>query len=45
MIQSAEVVTPTSNEELVSYLGDSSPRTILLTQEFDFTGSTVSGSG
>lgn len=45
MIQSAEVVTPTTNEELVSYLGDSSPRVILLSKTFDFTGSSVSGSG
>lgn len=43
--QSAAAVTPTTNEELVSYLGDSSPRTIVLTKTFDFTGSTVSGSG
>ena len=42
---SAAAVTPTTNEELVSYLGDSSPRTIVLTKTFDFTGSTVSGSG
>jgi len=45
IFQSAEVVTPTSNEELVSYLGDSSPRVILLSKTFDFTGSSVSGSG
>jgi hypothetical protein len=42
---SAAAVTPTTNEELVSYLGDSNPRTIVLTKTFDFTGSTVSGSG
>ena len=42
---SAAAVTPATNEELVSYLGDSSPRTIVLTKTFDFTGSTVSGSG
>ena len=42
---SAAAVTPATNEELVSYLGDSNPRTIVLTKTFDFTGSTVSGSG
>lgn len=44
---SATPVYPTTNEELVSYLGDSSPRVIILTKTFDFRGSegTVSGTG
>ncbi|OLN97956.1 putative pectin lyase A 1 [Colletotrichum chlorophyti] len=36
---SASPVTPTTNEELVSYLGDSEPRVILLTKTFEFTDS------
>ncbi|OLN95691.1 putative pectin lyase A 2 [Colletotrichum chlorophyti] len=36
---SAAPVTPTTNEELVKYLGDSQPRVILLTKTFDFTNS------
>jgi pectin lyase len=35
----AAAVTPTSTDELVSYLGDSQPRVIILNQEFDFTDS------
>jgi pectin lyase len=44
---SATPVYPTTNAELVSYLGDSSARVIVLTKTFDFTGSegTVSGTG
>ncbi|KXH43416.1 pectin lyase [Colletotrichum simmondsii] len=34
---SATAVTPTTNDELVSYLGDSSARVIVLTKTFDFT--------
>ncbi|KAI0018051.1 putative pectin lyase [Xylariomycetidae sp. FL0641] len=43
----AEPVYPTSTDELISYLGDSSPRVIVLNQEFDFTGTegTETGSG
>lgn len=36
---SGSTVTPTTTAELVSYLGDSSARVILLTKTFDFTGS------
>ncbi|KAI0471704.1 pectate lyase a [Xylariaceae sp. FL0804] len=35
---SATAVYPTTNAELVSYLGDSSARVIVLTKTFDFTG-------
>jgi pectin lyase len=35
---SATAVYPTTNAELVSYLGDSSARVIILTKTFDFTG-------
>ncbi|KAI8623680.1 polysaccharide lyase family 1 protein [Xylariaceae sp. FL1651] len=35
---SASPVYPTTTAELVSYLGDSSPRVIILTKTFDFTG-------
>jgi len=44
---SASPVYPTTNEELVSYLGDSSPRVIILTKTFDFRGTegTASGTG
>lgn len=35
---SATPVYPSSNDELVSYLGDSSPRVIVLQSTFDFTG-------
>ncbi|OQN98693.1 putative pectin lyase B [Cryoendolithus antarcticus] len=44
---SATAVYPKSNAELVSYLGDSSARVIVLQQTFDFTGTegTASGSG
>lgn len=43
----ASPVYPQSNAELVSYLGDSSARVIVLTKTFDFTGSqgTASGTG
>ncbi|RYP11340.1 hypothetical protein DL764_000158 [Monosporascus ibericus] len=34
----AAAVTPTTTDELVSYLGDDSPRVIILDREFDFTG-------
>lgn len=34
----AAAVYPTTNDELVSYLGDSSARVIILTKTFDFTG-------
>ncbi|KAJ6781459.1 hypothetical protein PWT90_05218 [Aphanocladium album] len=36
---SAKPVTPSSLAELVSFLGDASPRVIHLTKTFDFTGS------
>ncbi|KAL4949472.1 pectin lyase fold/virulence factor [Aspergillus filifer] len=36
---SATAVYPDTIDELVSYLGDSSPRVIILTKTFDFTGS------
>ncbi|KAL4936169.1 hypothetical protein BDV06DRAFT_216881 [Aspergillus oleicola] len=36
---SATAVYPDTISELVSYLGDSSPRVIILTKTFDFTGS------
>ncbi|KAM0717609.1 hypothetical protein Q7P37_007461 [Cladosporium fusiforme] len=44
---SASPVYPKSNAELVSYLGDSSSRVIVLQKTFDFTGTegTTSGSG
>lgn len=35
---SAAAVYPTTTAELVSYLGDSSPRVIVLTKTFDFRG-------
>ncbi|KAE8167400.1 putative pectin lyase A [Aspergillus tamarii] len=35
---SATAVYPTTTDELVSYLGDSSPRVIVLDRTFDFTG-------
>ncbi|KAI0509329.1 pectin lyase fold/virulence factor [Xylaria bambusicola] len=35
---SAALVYPTTNAELVSYLGDCSPRVIILTKTFDFRG-------
>ncbi|THY57800.1 pecyin lyase 2 [Aureobasidium pullulans] len=40
-------VYPSTNDELVSYLGDSSPRVIVLTKTFDFTGTegTTTSSG
>ncbi|KGO78201.1 Pectin lyase fold/virulence factor [Penicillium italicum] len=43
----AAPVYPSTTAELVSYLGDSSPRVIVLTKTFDFTGSegTTSGTG
>lgn len=34
----AAAVTPTTTDELVKYLGDSSPRVIVLDREFDFRG-------
>ncbi|KAI3341845.1 pectin lyase fold/virulence factor [Ustulina deusta] len=44
---SATPVYPTTTEELVSYLGDSSARVIILNKTFDFRGTegTVSGTG
>lgn len=36
---SAARVTPSTNAQLVSYLGDSTARVIVLTKTFDFTGS------
>lgn len=43
----ATPVYPTTNAELISYLGDSSPRVIILQQTFDFTGTagTTTGTG
>lgn len=40
-------VYPSTTDELVSYLGDSSPRVIVLTKTFDFTGTqgTTTSSG
>lgn len=40
---SAAAATPTSNAQLVSWLGDSTARVIVLTTTFDFTGTTTSG--
>ncbi|OJJ45081.1 hypothetical protein ASPZODRAFT_70393 [Penicilliopsis zonata CBS 506.65] len=44
---SAAAVTPTTTDELVSYLGDDEARVIVLTQTFDFTDSegTTTGTG
>ena len=44
---SASPVYPTTNAQLVSYLGDSSARVIVLQKTFDFTGTegTTSGTG
>ncbi|RMD42303.1 hypothetical protein DV735_g2833, partial [Chaetothyriales sp. CBS 134920] len=44
---SATAVYPTTNAELVSYLGDSSARVIILTKTFDFTSAegTTTGTG
>ncbi|KAI1077399.1 pectate lyase a [Whalleya microplaca] len=44
---SATPVYPQTTAELVSYLGDNSPRVIILTKTFDFTGTegSVTGSG
>lgn len=44
---SATAVYPSTTAELVSYLGDSSSRVIVLTKTFDFTGSegTTKGTG
>jgi pectin lyase len=44
---SAAPVYPTTTAQLISYLGDSSPRVIVLTKTFDFTGTEgkVTGSG
>jgi pectate lyase len=41
----ATAVTPTSNDELAKYLSDDEARTILITKEFDFTGTTATGPG
>jgi pectin lyase len=42
---SAKAVTPTTNEELASYLSDDTARVILLTKTFDFTGKTATDAG
>ena len=44
---SAAAVYPTTNDQLVSYLGDSSARVIVLQKTFDFTGTegTTTGKG
>jgi pectin lyase len=44
---SASAVYPTTNDQLVSYLGDSTTRVIVLQKSFDFTGTegTTSGTG
>ncbi|KAJ5199720.1 Pectin lyase fold/virulence factor [Penicillium cf. griseofulvum] len=42
---SATPVYPSTTAELVSYLGDSSPRVIILAKTFDFTGTEGTGSG
>ncbi|CAI7635290.1 unnamed protein product [Penicillium palitans] len=44
---SATPVYPSTTAELVSYLGDSSPRVIILSKTFDFTGTegTTTGTG
>jgi pectin lyase len=44
---SAAAVYPTTNDQLVSYLGDSTPRVIVLQKTFNFIGTegTTSGSG
>lgn len=39
---SAAAAVPTSNAQLVSWLGDSTARVILLESTFDFTGSATS---
>lgn len=41
----ANAVYPTTTDELVSYLTDSSPRVIVLQQTFDFTGETTTATG
>lgn len=43
----ATPVYPTTNDQLVSYLGDSSPRVIIISKTFDFTGTegTATSSG
>lgn len=40
---SATAATPTSNAELVSWLGDDVARVIVLDSTYDFTGSSVTG--
>ncbi|KAF1926605.1 polysaccharide lyase family 1 protein, partial [Didymella exigua CBS 183.55] len=42
---SAAAVTPSTAAELATYLSDDVARVILITKEFDFTGTTSSGSG
>ncbi|KAG8875922.1 hypothetical protein FRB97_004628 [Tulasnella sp. 331] len=42
---SATAATPTSNAQLVSWLGDSTARVIVLTTMFDFTGTATSAAG
>ncbi|KAG8990709.1 hypothetical protein FRB94_013164 [Tulasnella sp. JGI-2019a] len=41
----AAPATPTSNAQLVSWLGDSTARVIVLTSIYDFTRTTVTGAG
>ena len=41
----AEAATPSSVEELAEWLSDDTPRTILIDQEYDFTGTTATDSG
>jgi pectin lyase len=42
---SAKAVTPTTNEQLATSLSDDTPRVILLTKTFDFTGKKATGPG
>lgn len=41
----AEASTPSSAEELAEWLSDDTPRTIVIDQEYDFTGTTATGAG
>lgn len=41
----AEAVAPSSVEELAEWLSDDTPRTILIDQEYDFTGTTATDAG
>lgn len=42
---SAAAVTPTTADELATYLSDDKARVILITKEFDFTGKKATGAG